>query len=178
MSKRAMQWVDTVKVANAPMMLVLRALAYQHSDKTQLYPSQARLAEKTGLSERGVRYALQLLSHFGVIKRTARSNGARGRTSDLVVLSFGLHDIGREQISTARTALRKPLSNRHRLPVVVDANSQPAPRAAPPGTACQGIGELIEDPSQGRTELSVEHCSTCEARADRPALRLLAGGRS
>ena len=176
MSKRAMQWAETVKVANGPMRRVLDRLAYLHHDKHDLFPSQAYLAEKTDLSERAVRYALQLLSHFGVIQRTMRSNGAHGRTSDLVVLSFGLHGVGKDQIRAAKIALRKPRSNRHSLPLARDI-SQPAPGARPPGTVCQVIGDLSEEPSQEGTEGSVGQYAR-EAGAGRPTLRLLAGGRS
>lgn len=176
MSKQAIAWAESIKIGNGPMRQVLDKLAYLHHDKQGLYPSQAYLAEKTGLSERGVRYALQLLSHFGIIKRTPRSNGAKGRTSDLVILSFGLHDISREQVSAAKRALRKPLSNRHRVPVATP-NSQPAPRAGGPGTACQGIGDLTDHLSQVGTVLSVGHYVKDEP-ADPPGLRLVKGGRA
>lgn len=170
MSKRAVEWAETVRIANGPMRQVLDKLAYLHHDKHELFPSQAYLAEKTGLSERGVRYALQLLSFFGVVQRTARSNGARGRSSDRMVLSFGLHDISREQIAAAKKSLRKPGCNRHNVPIT-EGHSQPAPHAGAPGTACQGIGELIDPPFHGRTEPSVRHCT----RESRTVLRLVVG---
>jgi hypothetical protein len=175
MSKKAMDWADTVHIANGPMKQVLGRLAYLHREGKELFPSQAYLAEKTQLSERTVRYALQLLAYFGVVRRIARSNGARGRTSDVMVLSFGLHEITRDQVTTARRALRKPLSIRHRVPVVV-VKSQPAPHAGAPGTACQGIGDLIEEPSQEVTGLSVGQYAR-EAAGDRTRLRLVVGGK-
>jgi hypothetical protein len=175
MSKRAVEWAETVHVANGPMRRVLDKLAYLHHDKHDLYPSQAYLAEKTQLSIRAVRYALQLLTYFGIVQRKARSNGARGRSSDLRLLSFGLHNISKEQISAAKIALRKPRSNRHAVPVA-DINSQEAPCAGPPGTACQGIGELIDTLSQNRQDGSVEHC-TREAEAGWSP-KIVIGGRS
>lgn len=168
-----MQWAETVKIGNGPMRQVLDRLAYQHHERGKLFPSQGKLAEQTGLSVRAVRYALQLLSYFGVIKRTRRSNGALGRTSDLVELSFGLHDISRQQITAAKKALRKPSPKRHSVPVS-DIISQEAPDAGPPGTACQVIGDLSDTLSHTGTNLSVGHY---EAEA-RPVLRVVTGGRA
>src|SRR4051794_27836713 len=103
MSKHAKQWASRQQIANGPMKSVLTALAYLHREGKDLFPSQAYLANETGLSDRAVRSALRLLSHFGVLSRKPRSAGHRGRISDLITLNLSIDFVlSSEMVSIAR----------------------------------------------------------------------------
>lgn len=156
------------------MKPVLLELAYMHQQGKPLFPSQERLALATGNSERTVRDALRLLQHFKIIDRKWRSNGARGRTSDEYILAIGTpFTLARKVIA----ATRKDLSNRRNSPVVME-KSQPAKSAGGTGEICRGIGDLVEDTlSHTGTELSVGHYTREGEGQQRPALRVIHGGR-
>ncbi len=172
MSKEAHTWAAELALPDPSMKTVLLQLGYMHRAGQKLFPSQNLLAEKTGLSPRAVWDAMKLLEIFGLIKREARSNGFRGRTSDAVTLSIGdAFVIPKSAIRMARKGLR----NSHHVQSTT-ANLQLAPRAGAPRTMREGIGDLSEEPNQGSTEGSIGHC-TREAGTGRPTLRLLAGGR-
>ncbi|HTM76763.1 MAG TPA: helix-turn-helix domain-containing protein [Devosia sp.] len=182
MSKQAKQWASRQQIANGPMKSVLTALAYMHREGKDLFPSQAYLANETGLSDRAVRAALRLLSHFGVLSRKARSSGSRGRISDVFTLNLsGDYRLTSEMLSTARKGLAKPGSNRK--PVPVAEKLQPEPASGASGTSFRGLGDEQKVLSQISTELSVGHCThegqgaTGEPDMAKPDLRLIAGGK-
>jgi len=66
--------------------LLMIILANRCDKNWQCFPSQAWLAERTGLSLRTVKRAMQELEKAGHISRKKRSSAA-GRTSDLIKLN-------------------------------------------------------------------------------------------
>lgn len=71
--------------------LVLVALAWHSDDGGTCWPSQARLARLSGLSERSVRRAAKDLEQRGLVRRLRRTTDAGAVTSHLYVLQLGLH---------------------------------------------------------------------------------------
>ncbi|MFY9292707.1 MAG: helix-turn-helix domain-containing protein [Methylorubrum rhodinum] len=90
MSMTALKWVKRQRVRTT-CRVVLVALADRADRAGQCWPSQATLAEETGLAVRTVRLVLAELDAAGVVARTHRGNGHGGRASDLIALSLD-HD--------------------------------------------------------------------------------------
>lgn len=75
------QWVLDQNISNLTGKFVLLALVHHHRPGGAIFPSQTRLAEMIGASERTVRDALRWLERHGWIGRSRRH--LRGhRTSD------------------------------------------------------------------------------------------------
>jgi hypothetical protein len=131
LSSAAKRWADRQVIASATMKQVLAELAYMHKSGSVLFPSQAYLAEKTVLTVRAIREALRLLGHFQIVRRTARSNGRTGRSSDRFELAFERDFIvTSEMAAAARKALRGSTSKRNHVPVGEDLQEEP--RSGPP----------------------------------------------
>lgn len=169
MSKIAKEWAHRQNIADGAMKPVLVELAYLHMSGRDLFPSQAYLAQATGNSERTVRDALRLLELFGLISRMPRSKGARGRTTDLMVLAL---DRDFNLTKSAIAAVRRSFSNRRNLPVTT-SNSLPAKSVIATGEICRGIGREQKVLSHTGTDLSV---GQYEGPSARPTLRLVGGG--
>ncbi len=173
MSKEARQWAERLALPDPSMKAVLLQLAYMHRAGGKLFPSQKSLAEKTGLSDRAVWEALKLLEAFALLVRQPRSNGYRGRTSDVVELQLSATaPISKAAIKLARKGLRNSLNVRSAA-----RDLQLAPGSGGTRSTSEGIGELLEEPNQGSTKGSIGHC-TREADDGRPTLKVLAGGKS
>lgn len=133
------------------MKALLNKLAYMHKSGRALFPSQAFLADSIGRSPRTVREGLRVLEYFGLIHRKARSNGAKGRSSDEITLSLTQEfTLTKQVIADAHRTLRK-----RQISPVVSTNSQPAKSAGAPGEIRQGIGELIEGHIQEGANLEI-----------------------
>jgi hypothetical protein len=172
MSAAAKRWASRQRIADGSMKGIVQTLAYLHHDGADLFPSQARLAEEAGISERRVREALTVLEHFGVVRRQHRSRGWYGRSSDKFDLALDREfTLSREAIALAR----KSLSNRSLRPVGSAPRSkmQPDDSSNATGRSVRGIvGEQKKEASQGN--LTSEEGSTREGRA---RLAVVAGGR-
>ncbi|KQT17710.1 hypothetical protein ASG40_16955 [Methylobacterium sp. Leaf399] len=96
----ALKWTKRQRV-RATCRVVLTALADRADKHGRCWPSQATLAEETGLAVRTVRLVLAELQVANVITRTRRGNGSGGRASDLIALriehDFDLITAAREQ---------------------------------------------------------------------------------
>jgi len=88
-SGEATVWAWAQEITSPTARLVLLCLADHADEDGVCWPSQARIARKTGLSERAVRDALKVLDTdgLGLISRESRNRGAE-RTSDRIVLSL------------------------------------------------------------------------------------------
>lgn len=71
--------------------LVLIALAWHSDDGGSCWPSQARLARLSGLSERSIRRAARALEQQNLIRRHRRTTDAGALTSHLYVLQLERH---------------------------------------------------------------------------------------
>ncbi len=71
--------------------LVLIALAWHSDDGGSCWPSQARLARLSGLSERSVRRAARELEEQKLIRRHRRTTDAGALTSHLYILQLERH---------------------------------------------------------------------------------------
>jgi hypothetical protein len=163
LSKEAVDWAQRQFIPDGTMKPLLKQLAYMHKPGRDLFPSQAFLADAIGRSGRTVREGLRLLEYFGLIKRKARSNGAKGRTSDLFELVMDREfTLTKRVIADAHKALRK-----RRTSPVANPNSQPAKSSGAPGEIRQGIGDLAEGPIQEGANLKITT----------KGLRIIDGGR-
>ncbi|TIO14905.1 MAG: helix-turn-helix domain-containing protein [Mesorhizobium sp.] len=109
MSSAAMKWAKNQNIKDGLLSAVVARLAQYADANGAAFPAQATLAIDCGVSERSVRRALALLDSLGVIKRTPRSKGHFGRTSDLIVLAIHRQfDIGRATIAKARSRTLQP----------------------------------------------------------------------
>ena len=87
MSYQAQVWARSLKLPPAPKAVLL-ALAFRADINQECWPSQARIAQDTGLSERTVRRHLQRLEASGLIKRKKRFSDDGRQLSDRYVLLF------------------------------------------------------------------------------------------
>jgi len=81
-SIKAMKWAYSLfELVDMPPpeRAVLLALCWEHTDKGGCFPSQSRISLLSGYRERRVRDILASLESQGLIKRTRRSFGARGK---------------------------------------------------------------------------------------------------
>lgn len=90
--------------------LVLVALAWHSDDGGTCWPSQARLARLSGLSERSVRRAAKDLEQRGLVRRLRRTTDAGAVTSHLYVLQLGLHPPDTVSGPSGQTRPRRPAS--------------------------------------------------------------------
>lgn len=174
MSKEARQWAEALALPDPAMKSVLLQLAYMHRKGHTLFPSQKMLADKLGQSPRTVWEALKLLEAFGAIQRTARSTGAKGRTSDAIVLALTvIAPLSKDAIRLARRGLRKSRNARPAAPI-----SQLAHGARPPRALSEGIGDEYKTLSHVGTELSKgQYTHETVVPTTGPALRMIVGGR-
>jgi hypothetical protein len=89
MSNQAVTWAYAQDVKPAGAKFVLVTLANFADADGHCYPSQRRLAEDSGLSERAVRDHLTALEARDFIRRSARRRKDGSRTSDAFDLSMG-----------------------------------------------------------------------------------------
>jgi DNA-binding transcriptional MocR family regulator len=107
MSFDAIRWSWTVPRLTPTQRLVLLAICDAANNSGECWPSQACLAEKTGLTDRSVRSALKALEERGLLSRKYRANNS-GRTSDLIT-------VGRPVNATERARCQK--SNGQTTPI-------------------------------------------------------------
>ena len=179
MSAAAMKWAARQSIADGSAKAVLNALAYLHQDGKPLFPSQKRLAEATGRSLRATWEALQLLESFGLLTRSPRSAGARGRTSD----SFEL--VLTAEVQCSKTEVRDARRNLQNLRVAKRENGvrnspnlQLAESAGGLRRFCEGIGDEEKSPYQ---EGESSEGSIGDAREETAlgwSPRIVQGGRS
>jgi len=87
MSLKVMNWAWTLGLPPAPK-LVLMALADEADDTGFCFPSQARVARKSSVSDRTVRRIVATLCALGYLSVEQRFNRHRGRTSNGYRLHF------------------------------------------------------------------------------------------
>lgn len=87
MSYQATTWAAKVRTGSHVLKAVLMAVANYADEEGECYPSQARLAFDTELTDRTVREALSRLEEMGIINRTRRSNEDGYRSSDRIRLN-------------------------------------------------------------------------------------------
>lgn len=87
MSVQAMGWAFKVRTGSNVLKSVLVAVANYADEEGVCWPSQARLARDTELSDRTVREALARLEKMGLMERTRRTNEDGYRASDRIRLN-------------------------------------------------------------------------------------------
>jgi hypothetical protein len=126
MSKEALTWANSQKIADRTLSDVLWALAFlADKGKFECTKSQAEIAREVGASVRSIRYALAMLRQLEVIKCRPRSNGFSGRTTDAITLSADRHfDVSKAAVTAVRKAAQPARSapsakscNRQNLPL-------------------------------------------------------------
>jgi hypothetical protein len=127
------------------------------------------LAEQLSVSERAVRQRLSVLEKLGVIQRAHRSNGAGGRSSDMIRLRVDLQftitkATAKAMFQPAKSAGSKSIPNRQ------ISTAQPANSAGDKGS------------DQSRLEISTQEGTpdyqSAEGKSRKPTLAVLAGGRA
>jgi hypothetical protein len=172
MSAAASAWADRQVIASPAMKAVLDRLAWLHKEGRDLFPSQATLASRTALSPRCVWESLELLEHFGLIRRRPRSRRA-GRISDVFELVMtSAVNIDRHAISVARRGLRAGSATRSGSEQ--PRNQQLAPGSSATRSGSEGVGDEEKKEASHR-KLTPEEGNTREGRA---RLAVVAGGRS
>jgi DNA-binding Lrp family transcriptional regulator len=84
MTAECITYVKGLRVGSTPQKFILTTLADRINNETCVcWPSQARIAAETDISERSVRDHLAKMEERGIIKRTRRINNQGHRTSDL-----------------------------------------------------------------------------------------------
>jgi hypothetical protein len=159
MSIQAIAWAWAIRTTPT-RKLVLLALADHADHNGECYPSLARIATHTGLSERGIRIALREMEADGTIT-TKHGGGARAS-----VYRLPLH--GSENALSPRQQM--PPSDcqpRHEMPPSPghDVPGGGAPRAGEGGTTCRLPGHHVP-PNRHRT-VSNRHRTKREERAER-----------
>lgn len=87
MSYQAQSWARSLQLPPAPKAVLL-ALAFRADINQECWPSQRRIAQDTGLSERTVRRHLRWLEATSLIKRKKRFSDDGRQLSDRYVLLF------------------------------------------------------------------------------------------
>ncbi|WP_370539015.1 helix-turn-helix domain-containing protein [Aureimonas sp. AU22] len=131
MSGSAIRWARAQKIESASLKSLLRAIADRCNPAGVTTASQATLAADMSISERQVRKTLAVAERMGLISRTKRSAGARGRTSDAIALTvsrdFNLaaSDVAAAAEKGVRNRKLSKLATGTLLPVA--SKSQPEP---------------------------------------------------
>lgn len=133
MSHRAVTWAYDQDIQPSAAKFVLVTLANYADEHGYCYPSQSRLADDTGQSERTVRTHLAALEAAGVIRRERRFDKAGHRTSDAFWLS------GLPEKLAARPA-EKSAGRRRALPAE-SSGRPPESFAVPTGNFRQSLPE-------------------------------------
>jgi hypothetical protein len=105
MSFDAIKWSWTVRQLSPTQRLVFLAICDGANKSDECWPSQAYLAEKTGLTDRSVRTAIKALEERGLLSRKYRANNS-GRTSDLIAVN--------RPVNSTEPALRQESNNQTR----------------------------------------------------------------
>ena len=118
MSVRATKWAWSLTLPTT-VKFVLIALADHADDDGECWPSQSRIAEMTGLTDRTVRYVLHGLSLSGLVK-TGGGKGHRGHTSLALEVEEITDDlaqiIAKECVSTSKKKGVKSEGRPHEIP--------------------------------------------------------------
>ncbi|HEV7458885.1 MAG TPA: helix-turn-helix domain-containing protein [Roseococcus sp.] len=159
MSIQAIAWAWAIRTTPT-RKLVLLALADHADQNGECYPSLARIAAHTGLSERGIRIALREMEADGTIE-TKHGGGNRASVYRLPV--DGEHSARRHRQDVPPSG-RQP---RHDMPPSPGHDMPPtgAPRAGEGGTTCRSPGHHVP-PNRHRT-ISNRHGTKREARETR-----------
>ena len=146
MGIRAMLWAWHWPLSST-QKLVLIALAWHSDDQGTCWPSQARLARLSGLSERSVRRAARELEQQNLIRRHRRTTDAGALTSHLYVLQ-----------------LERPHPD-----TVSGSNGQadhPERTATSPPSGQRGRQKVIESPTKGSLDKLEKERRRAEAAAE------------
>lgn len=115
MSVQAISWALGTAVGDTGAKLLLLALANYADEHGECWPSQARLAQDTELTDRTIRTKLKLLEEGGFLSRERRQSDAGWRTSDYyrLHLSQPENTSGRSKAPTGNSckANRKTVSD-------------------------------------------------------------------
>lgn len=160
MSVQAMGWAFKVRTGSNVLKSVLVAVSNYADEDGICWPSQARLARDTELSDRTVREALLRLEKMGLIERTRRTNEDGYRASDRIRLNPSyrkqppLGPMDQEEGASDR-------SNRSEVPVGLPEDHDP-----PTGRLASENGREVPG---NHHEPSKNHHSTRSARGSKAA---------
>jgi hypothetical protein len=171
MSGNAMKWAREQHIAHAGLKYLVDVLAMDVDSRGFTWRSQLNLAEQLAVSERAVRQRLAALEKLGVIQRGHRSNGAGGRSSDVIRLRIDLQftitkATAKALLQPAKSAGSDPNPNRQ------ISTAQPANSAGDKGSD-QLKSEIA---TQEPLELSPQ--SALRVGGRNATLRVLNGGRA
>lgn len=135
MSVKVMSWVWDCSRSRGAQRLVLLAIAdHANDDGLDAFPSLARLARKTGMTERGVHKAIQALCLLGELQVTA--GGGRGRSNRyrVVMLDYEtLNDVPSSDGNPERDSRNEILGTTfHERDSMNTATENPEPRSTEP----------------------------------------------
>jgi len=88
MSSEAMKWARLQSFGSLSLKALVNAIAARADKKGSTWVSQRTLADDLGASDRHIRELLAKAEMLGVITRTPRSAGRRGRLTDLMTLTL------------------------------------------------------------------------------------------
>lgn len=156
MSSEAMKWARGQNLGSLSLKALVNAIAARVGQTGSTWASQKTLADDIGASDRHVRGLLAQLELLGVVTRTSRSAGRKGRLSDAITLA--LHrsfDVPVGEVRKARQRQSKHGYNRNTASVSV-AKFQPEKFVVPTGTRVPGNtkGISIQEPNQGGETLT------------------------
>jgi biotin operon repressor len=135
----------------AHLKLTLLALAdHAEDDGTGIFVGQARLARKTGASERAVRGHIAELRELGLIEKVGRV-GSRGSDKHRVVVESLPTS---EQIALMFPGRPAEVADRQKLPTGVQASPRPATQRSSTGNS--QAAEPSEEPSVEPSSLSFD----------------------
>jgi hypothetical protein len=172
MSVSVMTWVWNSSTSGPTQRLVLLAIADCANDQgTDAYPATATLAKKTGLSERGVRKAINGLRSIGELAVEYKA-GPRGCNRYRVLMSDPVPHAGNPEPDATRHDVHsapRATSTRHDVPGTRHKTSpDPAPGAPEPSMnkpEPKNIMSATEPPTSKTPRPDVEHI--CRHLADR-----------
>ncbi|WP_298967704.1 helix-turn-helix domain-containing protein [uncultured Methylobacterium sp.] len=126
MSFQALAWARSVKTGSPTLKAVLRAIAEYADMDGKAWPSQARLAEDTEFTVRGVRKAIVALEDLGLIFREEQRRKDGTQSTDIITLNFAWVDRRNEVPPDAEQAERGSSQ--------AEPHSSPAERGSAPTT--------------------------------------------
>lgn len=172
MSKVAMNWARQQRFSNMALKSLVNAIAARADDKGVTWVSQQTLADDMGATDRYVRQLLGIAAELGILSRTPRSAGRKGRLTDLICLSIHrAFDLSAREIAAARKRRKPTLPTGTRVPVASQVSNRNK-STLPTGTRVPGnIKGETSYPYQTGNNLEGSGSATSQEEALPPADR-------
>ncbi|WP_167858596.1 helix-turn-helix domain-containing protein [Methylobacterium nonmethylotrophicum] len=145
MSFKALEWARSVKTGSPTRKAVLRAIAEYADMDGKAWPSQARLAEDTEFTVRGVRKAIMELEEMGLISREEQRRKDGTQAADIIFLNFAWVD-RRNTVPPAEKQAERGSSQAEPYSQQAERHSSQAERGSAP-TTFEPPSNLHQEPS-------------------------------